>query len=117
MDPLGNQFAKLTVNLQGELFECAALAIEREVAGAEIRILLDDRGIVLLHDAPPWVGGRLSSFDGLSLPAVYSLPTNLSCRNSVLNGSECPLTSHSILLDARQSLSVSSKSPNSELNF
>ena len=66
VDPLGNQFAELTVHLERELLECAAFAIDRKVAGAEIRNLLDDRGIVLLHVAPPWVGGRLSSFNGLS---------------------------------------------------
>ena len=78
MDPLGNQLAESAVHFEGELFECAALAIERKVAGAEIRILFDDRGIRFLHDTPPWVGGRLTSFGELSLSAMYSISADLS---------------------------------------
>ncbi|GEM_PF-1947891 len=96
--------------------KCAALAIEREVAGAEIRNCLDDRGIGFLHNAPPWVEGRLSSFRELSLPAVYSFSANLSCRNSRLKNAslnDVPF----YVLDARRSLPVSSKPPNSDPSY
>ncbi len=116
VDPLGNQLAELAIHLEGELLKRATFGIEGEVAVAEIGFLLDDRDVALLHGCTPvgWRTPLVVLFSGLS--AFYSQSANLSCRISTANLTFRTLASHSTLLDARQSLPVSSKPPNSDVN-